>query len=39
MKEYFKKIINNISHNADICAIPFFTLAVIYFYNIEKKVI
>ena len=41
MKEYskkiMKKIMNNISHIADILAIPFFALAVIYFYNIEKK--
>lgn len=37
MKEYFKKMMNNISHIADILAIPFFALAVIYFYNIENK--
>jgi hypothetical protein len=41
MKEYskkiMKKIMNNISHIADILAIPFFALAVIYFYNIENK--
>ena len=41
MKEYskkiMKKIVNNISHIADILAIPFFALAVIYFYNIENK--
>ena len=37
MKEYFKKIMNNISHTADILAIPFFALSVIYFYNIENK--
>jgi hypothetical protein len=37
MKEYFKKIMNNISHIADILAIPFFALSVIYFYNIENK--
>ena len=40
MKEYskkiMKKIMNNISHIADILAIPFFALAVIYFYNINK---
>lgn len=37
MNEYFKQMINDISHIADILAIPFFALAVIYFYNIENK--
>ena len=27
----------NLSHYADIIAIPFFTLLVIYFYNITNK--
>ena len=30
-------ILNYISHYGDIIAIPFFTLLVIYFYNIENK--
>lgn len=29
--------IHNLSHYADILAIPFFALLSIYFYNLEKK--
>jgi hypothetical protein len=29
--------INNLSHYADILAIPFFALLSIYFYNIENR--
>ena len=34
-----KYIINNLSHYADILAIPLFALLSIYFYNIENKTI
>jgi hypothetical protein len=33
----YNKLINNISHYADILAIPFFMLLTIYFYNIKDK--
>jgi hypothetical protein len=31
------RTIKNISHYADILAIPFFALIAFYFYNIENK--